>query len=460
MIQGRREPLHNHARKPLRYHDFAIRFSQYDQSSSTFKVWVEGETPGGSMRPNDASLCAYTSTDFWSDPISKKGGTLDRLERRKLNAGEMYALGCLLANIALPEGTVRNLFQRSLAALAVDEGLRIRLHLDPLVLVQLPWEFMALPQVTGEPKPTDFLALRREISLVRTDSVESAICPLRGQNQLRVVGVFSSPTDLPSLAVEKDKLALQESLEMFQKAVGQKVISTIWVEDPATRLALEQALLDGADIFHFAGHAMFDAQIRQEGFIVLEREDYSSERYSGERLAQLLRNAGVRLVILGACETGRRNDQRMWNGLAPALTREKIPAVLAHQFDIYDANAALVAERVYQRIMTGYTIDEAVFEARQAIYQRKGLENRDWGAPVLYLHDKAGILFPIPEEDASESGQSIPFIQVVNAFKKVSGDVIDVKLHKMKRGHISINDSVDIIDENGTFTSLEIDELT
>src|SRR5579885_2081214 len=185
MIQGRREPLHNNARQPLRYHDFAIRFSQYDESSSTFKVWVEGETPGGSMRPDDAVLCAYTPADFGNDPTSKKGGILDRLERRKLNAGEMYALGHLLANMALPEGIVRNLLQRSLAALAADEGLRIRMHLDPLVLVQLPWEFMALPQVTGEPKPTDFLALRREISLVRADSVESAIRPLPDQNQLR-----------------------------------------------------------------------------------------------------------------------------------------------------------------------------------------------------------------------------------------------------------------------------------
>jgi len=39
-------------------------------------------------------------------------------------------------------------------------------------------------------------------------------------------------------------------------------------------------------------------------------------------------------------------------------------------------------------------MDEAVSNARQAIYQQAGLENRDWGAPVLYLRVEDGVIFP------------------------------------------------------------------
>ncbi len=371
----------------------------------------------------------------------------------------MYILGKRLADIALPEGKVRNLFRQNLLALKAGEGLRIRLHLDPLVLVHLPWEFMALSQTSGESKPSDFLALRREISIVRTDTVESAVRPLPAHNQVRIVAVLSSPLDQPHIEVNKDKRAIQKALQNLQKAVGQSLIQVTWVEEPATRQTVEQALEQEVDIFHFAGHAIFDEQGGNEGYILLEKADGTSERYSGEQLAQLLRNAGVRLVILGACDTGRRNGRNMWNGIAPALTREKITAVVAHQFNIYDDCAILLADKVYYRVLAGFTIDESLFEARQAMYQYKGLENRDWGAPVLYSHDKDGILFPTPGADSASSIPGRPLVHVANAFNEVSGEVVDVDIQKAMRGDICITDTIEVIKKDGMFTSLKIDEL-
>lgn len=55
-------------------------------------------------------------------------------------------------------------------------------------------------------------------------------------------------------------------------------------------------------------------------------------RYSAQQLAVLLVNAGVRMVMLSACESGRRNGRMVWSGSALVLTRgEWIPAVVANQ---------------------------------------------------------------------------------------------------------------------------------
>jgi hypothetical protein len=446
-------------KQPRTYHDFNVRFSRYSEANHTFKVWVEGQTPGGAMRPDNAVQRTYDPNVFWDSPASGIGGLLDGLERRNLTREELFKLGMLLADLALPEGEVRQLFDKSLDAVRTSgQGLRVRLRIDPVALVHLPWEFMTLPQASGEPKDTDFLALRREVSIVRTDTVEAAHHALPNRAVARVVAVLSNPTDQRDLEVDEDKEAIHQAVQALNQAVGKDLIEVNWGKRPATRMALEQALDGGADIFHYGGHAIFDP-IRKEGKIILERDDNKSDFYSSEQLAQLLRGAEVRLAVLGACETGRRDGQNVWSGVAPALTRENIPAVIANQFKIKDDNAILIASKIYHRVLAGYTVDEALYEARQAIYQHKDLINRDWGVPVLYLLDKSGVLFPSPKADAGHKPAEGPFVDVANTFGEVEGKVVDIEIGKVTRGHIRIRDAVDKVPKGGEFTSLKIDTL-
>ncbi|GHO93810.1 hypothetical protein KSF_038580 [Reticulibacter mediterranei] len=455
-MEQQRNKKQNMSRKPLVYHDFNLRFASYNEAEGTFKVWVEGETLGGTMRPDDAFICSYEPEAFWNDSSTGSGGLLGDLERRRLKKEGMFALGKMLADLALPPGLVRDLFQQSLSALQIGEGLRVRLHIDPAALTHLPWEFMALSQVSGEPQATDFLALRREISIVRTDTVETFMQPLPERPVARVVGVLSSPDGQMELDVSKDREAVEGAVQALCQATGQNLIEVIWAKRPATREALMQALAGGADIFHFAGHGVF---IDSEGQVVLEKGDNTSDFYRGEQLAQLLHNAGVRLTVLGACETGRRNGRNIWGSIAGALTRQKIPAVVANQFKIRDGDAILLAANIYPLILAGGTVDEAVYEARQAIYQHNGLEDRDWGVPVLYLHDASGILFPTPETDTAEHSSHSPFLRVSDTFNKVRGHVVDVKIGVVTQGHIQINNKVDSVEKEGTFTTFEADQF-
>lgn len=451
-------------REPLEYEDFNLRLGFFNPADNSFKVWVEGQSPGGgSMKPENGPHIVFDPKKYWRDPLRGIGGLVGDLDKRiNWTVDRAYELGGLLADTALPvEGGVRKLFEDSLAAaVRENKGLRLRLRIDALPLADLPWEFIYLPQASGEKKPTDFLALRREVSIARTDTVESSAPGLPDRSRVLLAAVLSSPADQGELDVSRDQEAITQAVEALRQATGKDLVEVIWGDRPATVEALQKAVENGADIFHYGGHAEFNL-IDQKGSILLEKDDSSSDYYDVDRFAQLLRGAGVRLAVLGACDTGRRDSVNVWSGIAPALTREQLPAVIANQFRIRDASAILIAAKVYHRILAGFSVDEAVFEARQAIFQSSGADNRDWGTPVLYLRESSGVLFPLPKPGAEPGAGAAasPFVDVANTFKVVRGKAVDVVIGKVSRGTIQIRDVVDEVAEGGEFTSLKIDNL-
>jgi hypothetical protein len=430
--------------QPRSYSDFNLRFGAYREAEGvhTFKVWVEGDTPGGTMRFDDAVEQRFNPKTFWEDPIRGMGGLIGRLERRRATKEELLQIGDLLAELALPLGPVRNLFERSLTTLGSNEGLRLRLHIDPVNLVHLPWEYIALRHASGQQNATDFLSLRPEVSIVRTDTVESGKWKLPDRALARIVAVLSSPDDQEELDIEKDKKSLENAVLKLNSNVPDGLVEIQWVERPATRVGLRNELSNKADILHYSGHAKFDP-ITQRGEIILEKEragtGYESDYYTGEQLAQLLPDAGVRLVVLGGCETARRDGQNLWSGIAAAITREKIPAVVAMQFKIQDDNAIRIAETIYPLLLGGYTADEALFRARTAMYQEEGLENRDWGAPVLYLHDKSGVLFPTRVAKDEDVATASPFIKVAIRARHVASNITGIVADEATSADIEIN---------------------
>jgi hypothetical protein len=370
------------------------------------------------MTPDDAIQRVYNPNIFWDDPQQGIGGPLGSLDRRRLTDDKLQEFGVLLADLALPAGKVRALFENSLASLQAGEGLRLRLHIDAAPLAQLPWEFIALPQAAGKAMPGDFLALREEISIVRSDTVPAPPRKRLERPKARIVGVLSSPDGEQELKVENDKALIQEAVRKINEQVGKEVIETVWAARPATKAAIEKALAEPADIFHFAGHGVYDP-FKGEGLILLEQGDYRREDYSSAQLASLLRSRDIRLAVLGACETGRRNGQNAWSGVAPALAMAQIPAILANQFAIDTTNAERLIETVYPLILGGFSVDEAVALARGVIYRANGLQQRDWGGLVCYLAPEDGVLFDTSQPE--EAGG-----QVSRAFYSVAITVRDV----------------------------------
>jgi hypothetical protein len=319
--------------------------------------------------------------------------------------GAQIELGTILGGLLLPP-YARGLFQASLGRLADDEGLRLRLRLAD-ELADLPWEFAWVGRHRGKPTAAGFLALDPRISIVRHESVAT---PLPTGNPTapagrRVVVAQASPDGYPAL---KSLAAERQSLE--EALAGVAGVTTEFVSD-ASRAAVLQAVTAGADVFHFGGHGTVDPD--GGGSVVLAGPANQADLLPAVRLAEIVQAKGVRLAVLGACDTGRRPGPgpggataSVWGGVATALMQRGIPAVVAMQFTIGDRRAAAFAGATYRALVGGLTIDEAVALGRTAIRTAstgKQADDRDWAVPVLYLRDGGDRLFePVAEPAARD----------------------------------------------------------
>ena len=339
------------------------------------------------------------------------------LESRSLdaNVGEQIELGETLASLLLP-GDARKLFGQSWARLCDVEGLRLRLRLAD-ELADFPWEYLYIQDTRGERTPSSFLALNPRISIVRheTLSIPGDCFDVPGDwyeapVKRRVVVAMATPP--PHARYPELKHLPQEQKAIKQALGGIKGIDAVYLPDyteeqydPIPGASLEgvsAALMQRADIFHFSGHGEFVGGMGPAfgtkvgmGGIVLADAGGQALPVDADRLAEVLRGKGIRLVVLGACETGRRDGRNVWSGVAAALLKAGIPAVVAMQFTIRDSLAAAFCGALYQALIAGFAVDEAVARGRAAI-RLKSLEGeephiRDWGVPVLYLRAPSGI---------------------------------------------------------------------
>ena len=130
-----------------------------------------------------------------------------------------------------------------------------------------------------------------------------------------------------------------------------------------------------------------------------------------------MKSKGVRLVVLGACEGGRRDGHNVWSGVAASLLRIGIPAVVAMQFTIDDKLAAAFVASFYRALVAGCTVDEAVATGRAAIRIEAlsgSKDIRDWGVPVLYLRCPGGSIFKRVQDPQVVAQSALATAQLVD----------------------------------------------
>ncbi len=113
---------------------------------------------------------------------------------------------------------------------------------------------------------------------------------------------------------------------------------------------------------------------------------------TGRDLGLMIRgHRSLRLVVLNACEGARSARDDPFGGVAQALVRQGIPAVIAMQFEISDPAALVFSQSFYQAIADDLPIDVAMVEARRAMFAHGN--EVEWATPVLYLRSPDGRVF-------------------------------------------------------------------
>jgi CHAT domain-containing protein len=209
---------------------------------------------------------------------------------------------------------------------------------------------------------------------------------------LRILGVVSSPRDLPKLDTEKETAQLARAIS---RLTAEGLAEITWA--PSARWAdLQDALQGGTwHAIHFIGHGGF-AQGREEGALALTAENGQADLVEASRLVDLLRQARPmpRLAVLNSCSGAASGITSLFSGTAAALVRGGVSAVAAMQYKISDAAAVAFTRGFYGAVARGRGVDEAVSSGRVAILglSRQTLE---WVTPVLYLRGHDSRLFAL-----------------------------------------------------------------
>ena len=176
------------------------------------------------------------------------------------------------------------------------------------------------------------------------------------------------------------------------KSVEIKVMQAIRPDD----LRIELSASAEYDIVHFFGHARYD-EAAKEGYLRFERPEAEPFLFYANDFAQLLASEGknIRLVFLNACETGvAQSADPARSSVAAAVLDRGIPAVIATQYSIPDTSAHHLSAMLYNALVKGKPLVEAMRDGRQSMSYAAGRRFFDWGIPVLYSSDPGLVIFP------------------------------------------------------------------
>lgn len=401
------------------YTNLNLELRDLDESTNTFKVSVPISDVG---EPYEAFSAPYLSKEM-KDYLRK-------LEAKNtLSLSKLVEFGKQITARLFPSSEITNLFQKAIGEAGQDGCIRIRLVIRHPKLAQIPWEFCYLPQPEGEDSYDNFLVLNPKYSMVRYEPVDSSSSKIPKENQesLRLLAVTADPTE--NLNLEMEQEVIEKALQEFDVKgikLSWNFINNSTVDDLISELDKK------ADLFHFAGHGIFTGQdvsnSRENARFFINESEFNSlqkkqvrflstspeiedsrgignlvllnkktegayELFPANELAIHLKQAGVRVAVLGACETGRRDGVSPWTGIAPAVMKQGIPAVLAMQYRVSDSEAIAFSKRFYTALAAGLTLDEAVSLGRREMYNQSN-QGYEWAVPVLYMRSPDGIVFP------------------------------------------------------------------
>jgi hypothetical protein len=247
-----------------------------------------------------------------------------------------------------------------------------------------------------------------------------------------MVAAFADPTI--SLNLEEERSLVEMSIG------GSKRIKVLYVER-----ATKENLLGGLDqvhLFHFAGHGEFIENPTPglslgKGALILDDGSGNSIRLDASQLAIRLINSGVRIAVLGACLTAKRDEINMWSSTAANLINGGIGAVVAMQFLIKDKSAIAFSKAFYEAIALGFPVDKAVTKGRLAIFEQGDIMG--FGTPILYMGSGDGILFPEFTKDPELKKEREKTKVVVNLSADiVEGEVTGIKVGRMLSGEAKV----------------------
>ena len=299
------------------------------------------------------------------------------------------------------------------------QTLRLRLGFKDSRLQRLPWELLY-----GDDRP---LATGVDVSLCRyyqaLGAADSTASPstLDQDESVNVLVVISAPDDQERLSLRQEVQSLIQDLQLRQgnrpgKATAnghstQPIELNLTILEQPGRPELAHALEQGQfQVLHYAGHS--DVSDTGGALYLVNKQTGLTDWLSGEDLAGLLVNNGIRLAVFNSCRgayTATDDAEADWReqNLVQALVNRGVPGVIAMAERIPDDVAVTFTRLLYRNLQCGYSVDLCLSRVRQGLISAYRSDQPFWMLPILYLRPNFdGYLYDHPIEKIPEPNET------------------------------------------------------
>jgi len=207
----------------------------------------------------------------------------------------------------------------------------------------------------------------RPISIIRRIPQQEAVTSdLVFAPPLRVLLVTARPENVP---FTDPRSIARELLDAVQEQLEAGAIEVEFLRPPTLSAlrARMRRVERPVQVLHFDGHGVFDARAKQ-GLLAFEDENGDLDLVKAVSVAQALREGGIRLVILTACQGARNAADDALSSAAAQFIDGRIDAVVAMSATVLVNSAARYVAAFYRALPTSPSMSSAHERARYALY--------------------------------------------------------------------------------------------
>lgn len=343
-------------------------------------------------------------------------GAGDRAHAQGVEA-RLTQWGKALFEALFPNPAVNALYQRIRDHLD-DQG-RVLLSLvsdHPGFLIR-PWEML---RDSRGPLALRGLTLRR-----RPAATDPRRAGFELDQPLRLLLIVARPEDTGFIDPRTSTRPVLEALAPLGEAVRVDFCEPPTLPELQRRLAAARRARQPYHVVHFDGHGQYYPETGV-GALCFENDARNTELVEGRHLGDLLSRQQVPVVLLEACRGSQLSNKPIFGAVAPALLQSGVGSVIAFSHSVHVAAATLLSERLYQGLVAGLSVGEALEEARAALHADRArwlvpgpdpdtVDLQDWIIPQLYQGGADPVLVPggapageRPQEPAQQPAQALP----------------------------------------------------